>query len=388
VSGARAPADYDAVVVGAGLAGSSVALDLARRGWRVLLVEAERYPVHKMCGEFLSPETRGLFRALGVEREIDASGAVPIRRVAITSPAGAVWRASLPGEATGLSRWALDPILVDAAVRAGAEGVQAAAVRSVRGDADGGFRVAYGAGGAAREARARLVVGAFGKRSRLDKRLGRDSGGRGAGFVAFKMHYEGADLDDWVELHAFDGGYCGMSHVEGGRVNACLIARTEVLRAAGGSFEAMREGVMRSNAALAARFDRLRPVMERPVAIARVAFETKGLVAGGVLMVGDTAAMIAPLCGDGMAMALRSAEILAPLADRYLAGEATHAALAREYERRWRREFAGRLRLGRALQAALFRPSVARAGLAALDRLPALGRYFIAATRDRARGSN
>jgi len=335
-----------------------------------------------MCGEFLSPETRGLFGALGVEAEIDASGAVPIRRVAITSPAGAVWRARLPGEAIGLSRWALDPILFDAAVAAGAEGVQGATVRSVDGDAREGFRVTYTSDGDERQVRTRLVVGAFGKRSRLDKALGRDGGARGAGFVAFKMHYEGDDLDDWVELHAFDGGYCGLSHVEQGRVNACLIARTEVLRAAGGSYDAMREGVMRANAALAARFDRLRPLMERPVAIARVAFETKSLVSGGVLMVGDTAAMIAPLCGDGMAMALRSAEVLAPLADRYLAGEVSHAALAREYVQRWRREFAGRLRLGRALQAALFRPAVTRMGLAVLDRLPALGRYFIAATRD------
>src|SRR3954463_3381750 len=108
---------YDAVVIGAGLAGCSAAPQLARRGRRVLLLEAERYPVHKMCGEFLSPEPRRLFRALGVETEVDALGAVPIRRVAVPSPAGAGWRGRLPGEALGLSRWALDPALFDAAVR-------------------------------------------------------------------------------------------------------------------------------------------------------------------------------------------------------------------------------------------------------------------------------
>src|SRR4051812_16061166 len=166
---------YDAVVIGAGLAGCSAALQLARRGRRVLLLEAERYPVHKMCGEFLSPEARGLFRELGVDAAIEAAGAVPIRRVAITTRDGAAWTGRLPGEATGLSRWTLDPLLFDAAVAAGADGVQGAAAREVTGDARDGFVVRYTADGREVEVETRLVVGAFGKRSRLDRALGRET---------------------------------------------------------------------------------------------------------------------------------------------------------------------------------------------------------------------
>jgi flavin-dependent dehydrogenase len=103
------------------------------------------------------------------------------------------------------------------------------------------------------------------------------------------------------------------------------------------------------------------------------------------MMVGDTAAMIAPLCGDGMSMALRAAEIAAPLADRFLAGEIDFDALRRRYELEWRREFRTRLAVGRLLQTGLFRPKVARFGLAALNRLPALGRVLIQLTRDTAR---
>jgi flavin-dependent dehydrogenase len=371
---------YDVVVVGAGLAGSSVALRLARAGWCVLLLEAECYPVHKMCGEFLSPETRELFGSLGVEAEIDALGAVSIRRVAITSAAGSRWEGRLPAEAIGLSRWALDPMLFDAAVAAGAEGVQGARVRSVE-QRDGAFDVRAACDGDERTISARLVVGAYGKRSRLDRALDREAVENSDGFVAFKMHYEGDDLEDWVELHAFDGGYCGMSMVEGGRVNACLIARTAALRASGASYEAMREGVMGTNRALARRFERLTPAMARPVSIARVTFRAKPLVSRGVLMVGDTAGMIAPLCGDGMAMALRSAQIAAPLVDRFLSGAVSLDGLARAYERAWRSEFAGRLRLGRALQAGLFRPRVARVGLAVLDVAPVLGGALIRMTR-------
>jgi len=95
--------------------------------------------------------------------------------------------------------------------------------------------------------------------------------------------------------------------------------------------------------------------------------------------------MIAPLCGDGMSMALRSAEIAAPLADRFLTGEIDLDALRRRYESEWRREFRTRLAVGRLLQTGLFRPKVARFGLAALNHLPALGRVLIQLTRDTAR---
>lgn len=378
-------AEYDVVVAGGGPAGCAAAVGLGRRGWRVLLVEAERYPVHKMCGEFMSPEAWGLLARLGVDGAVRAAGAVPIRRVAVTSP-GAVWRGALPAEGIGVSRWALDPLLFEAAVEAGVEGLQGARVTSIERDVDRGgggpFRVGLTCDGERRGVTARLVIGAFGKRSRLDKTLDRDERARGGGFVAFKMHHEGADLEDRVELHAFDGGYCGMSHVEGGLVNVCLIAHARALRESGGSFDGMRDGVMRTNPSLAARLERLAPVMERPVSIAQVTFRTKGPLGRGVLMVGDTAAMIAPLCGDGMAMALRAAELATPLADRYLTGETSFEALERAWARRWRREFSARLAVGRALQSALSRPRIARAGLGVLSRAPSIGRALIALTRD------
>ncbi len=375
------PPMHDAIVIGAGVAGCAAAIGLARSSRSVLLLEAERYPVHKMCGEFLSPESSRAFRGLGVEEEIWARGAVPIRRVAITSPATTVWRGELPTPGLGISRWTLDPLLFDAALAAGANGLQGARVTSIEGDAREGFRVGFGLDGAAREARARLVLGAFGKRSRLDRILDRAFLKRDHGFVAFKAHHTGADLGDWVELHGFDGGYCGMSHVEGGLVNVCLIAWTRVLKEAGRSFDAMREGVMRANPILAERLDGLTLVADRIVSISQIPFTSKELFASDVMMIGDTAGMIAPLCGDGMAMALRSAELGIEFAERYLVGASTFEELRAGYTRAWRREFSSRLRLGRLLQHGLFRPFPARLGLALLNRAPQLGQTIIAATR-------
>jgi flavin-dependent dehydrogenase len=102
---------------------------------------------------------------------------------------------------------------------------------------------------------------------------------------------------------------------------------------------------------------------------------------GGVLLAGDAAGLIAPLAGDGMGMALRGGQLAAEHAALFLAGRLPAAALGPRYARAWRREFATRLALGRALQAILLRPGWLGPGLRLLNALPGLGRWFVARTR-------
>lgn len=369
---------HDVAIVGAGLAGAALAHHLAVGGARVLLLEALRYPTHKLCGEFLSPEAQGLCRRLGLS--LAAAGAVPIRRVVMTGVGGARWAAPLPGEALGLSRRALDPLLFDVACAAGADGEQEAEARDIAGRA-GHFTVRYHRRGAELKAAARLVVLAHGKRGRLDHALGRRFVQEAQPYVAFKTHYAGLGLGDTIEVHGFSGGYLGLSAVEGGRVNACLLARAAVLREAGRSYGALLAHMGAGNAALAARLRGAEPLLPRPLAVGQVAFGRKELAVREVLTVGDAAALIAPLCGDGMAMALRGAELLAPLLLEHLGAGGAFAALAAAYQRRFDAEFRRRLALGRLLQAGLLRPGVTALGLRALCGAPALGAWLIRATR-------
>ena len=368
---------YDVLVVGGGLAGCSAAIQLAEAGKRVVLLEKQRYPAHKLCGEFLSVEVQAMFERLGVREGVRRAGARSIDRVCITTTAGAVFESALPGTALGLSRYALDRLLFERAQAAGAETRDGVTVRAVEGSLDEGFFVTTTAG----IFEARLVLGAYGKRGLLDRKLDRPFLKARSPFVAFKAHYAGVELPGVIELHAFPGGYCGLSHVEHGLVNACWISHGAALKAAGGTPEAMIAQSLGQNPALARRFEAMERVSERFIAVSQITFVPKGAFAGDVCMIGDTAGMIAPMCGDGMAMALRSAELITPLASAFLDDHMTAGLFRAQHERAWRREFGLRMRLGRWMHHAYCRPAVARLSVGAVRRMPGLGRWLIRKTR-------
>ena len=368
---------YDAIVIGGGLGGSASALRLARRGHRVLLVEKRELPAPKLCGEFLSPEVQASFDDMGVLHDVREAGAHPIERAFVTTRDGASFRSRLPGTALGLSRYALDQLLVEAAREAGAEVRDGTTVRGVAGSLAGGFRVQTRSD----ELAARLVVGAYGRRGLLDRKLGRGFLRQSAPRVAFKAHYEGRGVDDRVELHSFEGGYCGLSHVEEDRVNVCWIARQDALKAAGGTPEAMIRERLMQNPVLAERLGAMKRVSERFEAVSQVSFARKKLFENDVCMVGDAAAMIAPLCGDGMAMALQSAAHMAGPASAFLRATLPAASFRKQYETAWRSDFKRRLRIGRVAHRLLSVPALAWIGVRACQYVPGLARRLIRATR-------
>ncbi len=368
---------YDVIVIGGGLAGSSAAIHLAERGRHVLLLERRTLPAGKLCGEFLSPEVALSLERLGLLRAVRAAGAHPIRRALLTTAGGATYAGRLPGTALGLSRYRLDKMLFDRAAAAGADTCDGATVRAVDGSLADGFEVSTGGTSYA----GRVVLGAYGRRSLLDRKLERAFIGQKNPYVAFKAHFAGDGVADRVEVHAFRGGYCGLSHVEEGRVNVCWIARKQRLAEAGGRPEAMMEHVLAENPVLGHRLRRMRRVSERFEAVAQVSLAPKPAFEQGVCMVGDAAGMIAPLCGDGMAMALRSAELAVPHAAEFLSGEAGAEDFRARYARDRQRAFALRMRLGRWIQRASMRPAWSDAVVRTCRWVPGLGPWLIRQTR-------
>ncbi len=370
---------YDAIVIGGGLAGCSAAGQLAQRGHDVLLLEKDTYPRHKLCGEFLSPEAQSSFRRLGVLDDVVDAGARPVEHARLTGPHGTTVDQSLPDTALGLSRYRLDQLLFRRACTLGVEGRPNTKVTAVHGTLDEGFAVHAGS----EVFEGRLVLGAYGRRGVPDRTLDRPFLNQHSPYVAFKAHYAGdtTALDGTIEIHTAKGGYCGLGPVEANRVNACWIGRTDALQDAGGTPEAMLHHTLCRNPALADRMQGLTRVSDHFEAVSQVPLMAKEQFVDDVCMVGDAAGMIAPLCGDGMAMALAAADLVVPPAADVLTGASSPAAFKRTYRTRWSDRFERRLQIGRWVHRAAFRPTATRALLTTCRFLPPLARWLIRSTR-------
>lgn len=373
----------DVVVVGGGLAGTHAATVLAQRGQRVVLLEAEKYPRHKVCGEFLSPECAALFAETGFLERLHALKPAPIRTVRLTAPNGVAWHSVFPAPAFGVSRYALDAALAAYAQEQGVEVCDGARVSEISGNLRDGFTITARGAQGMQTFKGRGVIAAHGKRSNLDRALNRAFLRQSQPYIGLKRHFAGPPLPGHIDLHIFGGGYCGMSQVEGSATNVCLLVRQDVFqRAAQGETEQFIRWMRDQNPALGAWLAQAAPLLPDWLSIGQVPFVPKTLLEGDVLMAGDAAGMIAPLAGDGMAMALHSGKLAADALALYLEGKLGADAAKQQYVAAWKRHFRGRLQLGRALQAIMLRPALLTPGVRLMNLLPALGNLLLSQTRD------
>lgn len=344
--------EADVVVIGAGIAGSSMAYTLAKNGWDVVLLDKEKYPRHKACGEFLSPEARTTLRRLALEEDVRALNPAPIDAVRIHSERGGLLEIPLPGQAWGVSRYALDATLQDAAAKAGVRLQTSCAVSRVT-PAKHGYRIAVTHETDHRELLARVAIGAGGRRAVPSHRSSADSGGRT--YVGIKSHYASSDRTPVVDLYFFRGGYVGISPVEGDRLNVAALVTSSALQSLGASsaLERIVEGACKNVPALKKRLAGATPLIETRSATSPVIVRRKPTAWSDIPCIGDSLAVIPPFCGDGMSMALRSTELCAPLADACIRGACTEDEWRRLYTERIERQFSGALRWGSVLERGL-----------------------------------
>lgn len=333
------------IIIGGGLAGLITAIQLARKKIACTIIEKRSYPLHKVCGEYISNEVLPFLQAHDLyPHELSPS---KISRFQLTSVAGK--SAFIPLDLGGfsLSRFAFDHFLYEHARAAGVEFLLETTVDEISYDAT---RVLFSVrtGNVIHEAH--LVVGAHGKRSRLDTQLDRPFMKQRSPYMAVKYHVQCDFPNDLVALHNFKGGYCGVVNVEGGITNLCYLVHRNAVRQAG-SINAFEKEVLFRNHWLKDIFNSAKFVFEKPLVINEISFATKAPVEQHVLMAGDAAGMIAPLCGNGMAMAIHSAKLLGEELIAYCtAHNPSYEELEKSYTRRWKKVFAGRLQQGRLIQ--------------------------------------
>lgn len=345
----------DVAIVGGGPAGSTLAALLAGRGIRVAVIDRDLFPRDKLCGEFLSYDALPVLAPLGVVAELDRIAAPAIEHCRIIG-SRRTYEFALPRPARGISRLTLDNLLLETAERRGALRLDGWTAANI---APRERHVILQRNSERRELAARVIVGAWGRWGRFDKQLGRafvrDRSRRNFGF---KRHYRpvAPAPATSIDLYSFRRGYLGVNGVEGGVTNICGLVHASRLSGHRGGWETFIDTLRSEEPRLESLFAAHESAQEGYLSSEPVIFRARSAVEEGVFMVGDASGIIDPLTGNGMAMAIQSALLAAPILLRLIENPASREELEREYRHEHQRFFSRRIAWSRAVAAMLSRP--------------------------------
>ncbi|MDP3681396.1 MAG: NAD(P)/FAD-dependent oxidoreductase [Flavobacterium sp.] len=332
----------EVLIIGGGLAGLTAAIHLSKIGLQVTVIEKNEFPKHKVCGEYISNEVLPYLNWLNLN--IANLNPTNITQLEFSTASGKTIKSVLPLGGFGISRFALDEYLYKKALENGCKILQDN-VENIEFE-DNRFIVTT-----AKKTilKSEIVIGAFGKRSNIDQKLNRDFIQKKSYWLAVKAHYSGDFPNNRVGLHNFKGGYCGVSKVEKDIINICYLADYETFKRFK-NIEEYQKSVVSENPHLKVIFEKSKLLFEKPLTISQISFDKKQAVENHILMIGDTAGLIHPLCGNGMAMAIHSAKIVSELVEKYYTNEIkSRNELEEKYIQEWNFNFNKRLKIGRLL---------------------------------------
>ncbi len=366
---------FDAAVIGGGLAGLSFSILLARAGHSVILFEKEKYPFHKVCGEYISLESLEFLKTLGISP--DTLQLPGINKLIVTAPNGKMLKQDLTPGGIGISRYLLDNLLMQEAVVAGVSVQQQVKVKDIHFHEEI-FSVETTH---RNKIQSKIVIGAFGKKSNIDIQWKRPfsfaARNKINNYIGIKYHIKTNFPNDTVALHNFENGYCGLSKIEGDLHNLCYMTTAENLQKCNGDIHKIEKNILCRNPHLKAIFENSLFENKKPIVISQISFDEKTQVQDHVLLTGDAAGMITPLCGNGMSMALHSAKIAATLAREFLEQKITRTKMEESYQTQWQQAFSNRLKAGRRLQTFFGNRFLSNFLITILKPFPPLIKYFI-----------
>lgn len=365
--------ETEILIIGGGLAGLTAALHLQSAGLHVTLIEKNSFPNHKVCGEYVSNEVLPYLDWLGIS--FGHLKPTLITNLQFSSLSGKILEADLPLGGFGLSRYAMDDYLYQQCLNRGVS-VLCDVVSQI--DFNGQqFNVFTSSG---RQFVAKQIMGAFGKRSTIDVKLRRNFVQNKSPYLAVKAHYKGHFAENVVALHNFSGGYCGVSKVEGKKLNICYLANYSSFKQFK-NIETYQQEVLYKNKSLKNIFEHAEMIYDAPLTISQLYFEAKEPIFKNILMIGDTAALIHPLCGNGMAMAIHSAKIASELVIAFLKTKTiSRDKMEKQYTVKWKELFQRRIFAGKVLSAVLRNPITQKIALSTMARIPGILKQSIRMT--------
>jgi flavin-dependent dehydrogenase len=371
---------YDVAIIGGGLAGLASAIALRHNGHSVVLFEKETYPFHKVCGEYVSFESKPFLQSLGFP--FDELQLPVINSLLLTAPNGRALKIGLDQGAFGISRFQFDHTLAKIAKQLGVMVLEQTKVTNVRFTEE--FSVSFSSQvHTSGSVQAKVCLAAFGKRSNLDIKMERSfvSEERHAkNYMGVKYHVKAHWPENLIGLHGFEKGYCGISRIEEDKYCLCYLADAAVLKKGNNSIQQLEERVLSANPHIKKILEESEKVQNFPVTISKISFRKKLPVEDHLLMLGDAAGMITPLCGNGMSIALHTGKIAAMLVQEFLNERISRTQMEQQYTKEWNQHFNQRFVAGRTLQSVFGNRQLSNAAVFLFQKSPRLAHAVIRQT--------
>jgi flavin-dependent dehydrogenase len=371
------PEIYDVAIIGGGLAGLTLSIQCADAGYKTILFEKENYPFHKVCGEYISLESYSFLQRMGLP--VEQLNVPIIKKLQLSDVKGEMYGFNLLPGGFGISRYKLDGELYRIAKVKGVSVLTNTRVSGVRFENDI-FSIETN-----REIfNSKIAAGTFGKRSNLDIKWNRDfvttKPNKLNNYIGVKYHIQYSYPRDHIALHNFHNGYCGISNIEDDKCCLCYLTTANNLKENNSSIPTMEKNVLHKNPALREIFSRAKFLYEEPLVISQISFSKKSQLENHVLMIGDAASLITPLCGNGMSMAMHASKLAFGNIHACFRGEIDREMMERRYIQQWQHQFSKRLFVGRIIQRFFGNNTSTSLFLRTMHALPFLAKQIIRST--------
>lgn len=352
------PLETDILIIGGGPSGSTAALFLSNSGCHITLVEKKKFPRETLCGEFLSGEVSAALKELNLYRKFRSLNPNRINRFKAINKNGIELNSELDFEAYGMKRSVFDELLLNSAIGKNVNIIQPGEVLSAAKTSSGFSTEVILSSDETLKINSKLLIGAYGKQNILDKKLNRNFVNDKSQLNGVKFHLPVNMLNEFhaeeIRIYFDEGFYCGINQVNETEVTVCFLEfrnksqvspRDRLLEVIKNNH---KFNILFTNAAI----DFIKSA--NVYGTGNIYFGKRELVEDGIIMIGDSARVIAPLAGDGIGMAMENAKLIYECIDKYGLDLSNRNIIINEYQKMYRRIFTRRLITAKTIQNIVF----------------------------------
>ena len=364
---------YQCAIVGGGLAGLCLAIQLADKDISVVLFEKNKYPFHKVCGEYLSMESWDFLTELGLP--LADLNLPKITELGISSENGFMLNSALPLGGFGISRYSLDNYLCELAKKKNVTIFDNCKVFDIQKTEDiYQINTSFGIYNAT------IACGTYGKYTPTFVKDEDTKKQNKLNYIGVKYHIKTNLKPNRIELHNFKDGYCGVSKVDKDTYCLCYLSSSKNLQECDNDIKKMEETILYKNPFLKKYFTESEFLFALPLVISNITFKKKDTYKNSFFLAGDAAGSITPLCGNGMSMAMRTSKLLSNLLSNYFNKSISKEKLIKQYDLIWNKNFNTRIKTGYYLQYLFGKKNTTNFTLKLLNKLPSLTKKIISLT--------